>query len=137
MQTEQRQLQLEQIRLLLKPDERINCAMLLCDYANGVCDLPRLLRLLDQQCTGFLMRKAQSEAQGRHEQHRREEAKAFEAQGKSLWAYNTLCVSPGAPPEVIRAAYRSLATKYHPDREGGDAERMKEINRAYEQLKNL
>jgi len=30
--------------------------------------------------------------------------------------YATLGVAPDAPPEVIRAAYRALAQKYHPDR---------------------
>lgn len=33
----------------------------------------------------------------------------------------------------IKQAYRSLALKFHPDR-GGDSEKMKEINEAYEYL---
>ena len=33
--------------------------------------------------------------------------------------YSRLKVAPDAPPEVIRAAYRALAQKYHPDRHRG------------------
>lgn len=35
--------------------------------------------------------------------------------------YDTLEVSPQASPEVVRAAYRSLMQRHHPDRQGGDA----------------
>lgn len=45
----------------------------------------------------------------------------------------TLYVLPNAPKEVIRAAYRALATIHHPDA-GGDSERMIEINKAYAAL---
>lgn len=44
-----------------------------------------------------------------------------------------LGLDPAAEPEVVRAAYRELAATHHPDR-GGDAERMRQINEAYEQL---
>jgi hypothetical protein len=53
--------------------------------------------------------------------------------------YDTLKVSKDAPIEVIQAAYRSLARKYHPDRAGTSAEGeaiMKAINAAYEVLSN-
>jgi DnaJ-class molecular chaperone len=51
--------------------------------------------------------------------------------------YENLKVARDAPPEVLRAAYRVLAQKYHPDRHDGDerAERtMKLINEAYSVL---
>ena len=50
--------------------------------------------------------------------------------------YKILQVSPDAEPEVIEAAYRSLARKYHPDVVGSSAsdERMREINWANEIL---
>jgi curved DNA-binding protein CbpA len=50
--------------------------------------------------------------------------------------YATLQVSETASPEVITAAYRSLARKYHPDANpspGADA-KMKAINAAYDVL---
>ena len=52
--------------------------------------------------------------------------------------YEVLQVSPGAEPEVIEAAYKRLATKYHPDRNlSPDAHtRMWQINQAYEILRD-
>jgi len=47
--------------------------------------------------------------------------------------YEVLQVSPRAEPEVIRAAYRTLARKYHPDF-GGDARQMVKLNEAWDVL---
>ncbi len=44
--------------------------------------------------------------------------------------YATLQVIESADPEVIRAAYRALARRFHPD-VGGDATRMAEVNEAW------
>ena len=44
--------------------------------------------------------------------------------------YEVLQVLPGAEPEVIRAAYRALAARWHPDR-GASPERMVAINAAW------
>ena len=44
-----------------------------------------------------------------------------------------LHVLPTAPVEVIKAAYKALATKHHPDH-GGDPEVFMEIQDAYEKL---
>lgn len=51
--------------------------------------------------------------------------------------YRVLQVDPSAEPEVIEAAYRRLALKYHPDHNSGDAsaeEQMKRINEAFRVL---
>jgi hypothetical protein len=50
--------------------------------------------------------------------------------------YEVLQVSPTAEPEVIEAAYRRLARKYHPDvsKQTGSSERMQRIVAAYEVL---
>lgn len=51
--------------------------------------------------------------------------------------YDHLKVARDAPPEVIRAAYKTLSQKYHPDRNPGDAgaaHRMALINAAYDVL---
>ena len=51
--------------------------------------------------------------------------------------YDNLKVARNAPPEVIRAVYRTLAQKYHPDRNPNDPEAariMTIVNAAYEVL---
>ena len=53
---------------------------------------------------------------------------------KAVDPYVTLHLLPSAPPEVVKAAYRALATLHHPDKPGGDGERMKVINDAYRRL---
>lgn len=50
--------------------------------------------------------------------------------------YKILGVNKGASKEEIKKAYRELAHKYHPDKEGGDEERFKRINEAYQVLSN-
>jgi curved DNA-binding protein CbpA len=49
--------------------------------------------------------------------------------------YRTLQVDPEAEVDVIRAAYRVLAAKNHPD-VGGSADQMSMINRAWNTLSN-
>lgn len=49
--------------------------------------------------------------------------------------YEILGVSPGASPEEIKSAFKKLAMQHHPDR-GGDTEKFKEINNAYQTLTN-
>lgn len=55
-----------------------------------------------------------------------------------VWThYDNLKVARDAPPEVIRAAYKTLSQRFHPDRNPGDAEAariMAIINASYEVL---
>lgn len=48
--------------------------------------------------------------------------------------YKTLGVEKGATEEEIKKAYRKLAHQYHPDKAGGNEEKFKEINEAYQVL---
>lgn len=50
--------------------------------------------------------------------------------------YEVLGVSKSASPDEIKKAFRRLAVKYHPDKEGGNEEKFKEVNEAYEVLKD-
>lgn len=56
---------------------------------------------------------------------------------KSYSHYESLKVTPDAPAEVIRAAYRSLSQKHHPDKNIGNhdaAQMMMRLNAAYSVL---
>jgi hypothetical protein len=45
--------------------------------------------------------------------------------------YETLGITPDATEDEIKIAYRRAAREAHPDRDGGDAEKMQRINAAY------
>ncbi|WP_081067842.1 J domain-containing protein [Burkholderia territorii] len=52
---------------------------------------------------------------------------------KTKTHYDVLSVARDAPPEVVRAAYKALSQKWHPDKNpsAGAAEVMRVINVAY------
>lgn len=49
--------------------------------------------------------------------------------------YAILGLEPGADSAAIDRAYKDLIKRHHPDRDGGDARRAAEINRAYGELR--
>lgn len=53
----------------------------------------------------------------------------------NLDAYAVLQVDPRAEDFVISAAFRALARRFHPDGATPDAERMAQVNGAYDQVK--
>lgn len=50
--------------------------------------------------------------------------------------YEVLGISKNASADEIKKAFRRAAVKYHPDKEGGDETKFKEVNEAYEVLKD-
>ncbi len=50
--------------------------------------------------------------------------------------YEVLGVGKSASADEIKKAFRRLAVQYHPDKEGGDETKFKEVNEAYEVLKD-
>jgi molecular chaperone DnaJ len=50
--------------------------------------------------------------------------------------YEILGVGKDASPDEIKKAFRRQAIKYHPDKDGGDEAKFKEVNEAYEVLKD-
>lgn len=50
--------------------------------------------------------------------------------------YEILGVSKNASADEIKKAFRRLAIQYHPDKQGGNEEKFKEVNEAYEVLKD-
>ena len=50
--------------------------------------------------------------------------------------YEILGVPKTATEDEIKRAYRRLAHQYHPDKNGGDDKKFKEINEAYQVLGN-
>lgn len=48
--------------------------------------------------------------------------------------YDILGITKGASHDEVKKAYRKLAHEHHPDKQGGNADRFKEVNEAYSVL---
>ena len=48
--------------------------------------------------------------------------------------YNVLGVNKGASKEEIKKAFYKMAHQYHPDKKGGNEQKFKEVNEAYQVL---
>ena len=52
---------------------------------------------------------------------------------KEATPFDALYVVPTAPDEVIKAAYKAMASKTHPDK-GGDAAEFRKVSEAYDKI---
>lgn len=62
------------------------------------------------------------------------EEKANGEAPKKSTAHETLHVTTSAPIEVVKAAHKALAKKYHPDMENGDEAKFRAVQEAYEKI---
>lgn len=69
-------------------------------------------------------------------QQRRDGRRTPQIASSSINPYHTLGVSEQADMKDIKKAYRKLAFRYHPDREGGSEAMFVAVNEAYELLKD-
>jgi hypothetical protein len=78
-------------------------------------------------------RGRQQQAQGGQRQRQRRPPQ--EDSGPSTAeSYRILGLDPGADEATVKQAYRQKVKDVHPDTEGGDEERFKKVNAAYERL---
>ena len=74
------------------------------------------------------------------ERHRREQAQRQAMRGPNGRHYRALKLKPPVSLTALKARYKELAKRLHPDLNGGDKdaeERLKEINAAYAALKKV
>lgn len=65
----------------------------------------------------------------------REAAQRLGVQAQAHSPYTELGLDPAAPMDLVQAAWRFWAKKYHPDQPGGDVEEFKRKKAAYEAIK--
>jgi hypothetical protein len=79
-------------------------------------------------------RARQRRQRARQQQQQRQRAPRSSDRPSLAEAYDTLGLDTDADEEAVKAAYREKVKDVHPDTDGGDEERFKEVNRAYERL---
>ncbi|CAN5321069.1 hypothetical protein BH10ACI2_BH10ACI2_07520 [soil metagenome] len=102
-------------------------------------------RFVNNMSASFARNVPRPESRANGTENSRSSNKISSDTSKAQSAYQTLGVEIGSSWEAITAAYRRMAKMYHPDRLAGLApefvalaeERMKDINIAYQTLKNV
>lgn len=83
------------------------------------------------------VRKSAQQKEKRSKEKQQEQAAEKSKKGRKNQWHDVLGVKPNASPQEIKAAYRELSKKYHPDvnKSPEAEEQMKKINEAYSKLK--
>ena len=88
--------------------------------------------LYPQQFNELVVHKYKSNYKYKKQHHRNQNSNI---PNNNNTAYETLHLLDSAPLEVVTAAYRALSLLHHPDRDGGNEEKMKAINNAIDEIR--
>jgi hypothetical protein len=80
-----------------------------------------------------LQKRVQKALQGNYEDDYSSEENTNLSLKKDNSPYSILYLTTDAPEFVVKAVYKTLAFKYHPDR-GGEAEQFQKVKEAYESI---
>lgn len=94
-----------------------------CIAAEAAADLKAWIFYLSRECQVYVSDRSASAG-----------GEASKKEMEPSAAYAALHLLPSAPPELIRVAFKVLATIHHPDKLTGNAEEMRKLNAAYETL---
>ena len=103
-------------------------------FYNKIFDGDHLLVLWKRESNNYEEKKRKQEERQRQQRRTQEKTNEFE---NLQSPHEILGISPDATQEEIKARFRELSIKFHPDKEKGvfADELMKKINWAYDELK--
>jgi len=73
----------------------------------------------------------------KHEANTKQAAPKPDPSREKFWAMGVLGVEESDPFETIKSRYKQMSAQYHPDKSQGDEKRFKDVQKAFEILKNL
>ena len=116
-------------------DKKENCWVIVPGVLGKVIAYSRhLFNEIDASSLPILLQKrVQKALQGDYQDDYSESKDKNYTEKKDTSPYSVLYLRPDAPDFVVKAVYKTLAFKYHPDR-GGKAEQFQKVMEAYEAI---